>query len=564
MSRAARTYHWWLNQGTHYDPIYAAYGTEFDDLLLPSGHTWNEGSYNSTTEGTYSLTATDGSTIDVVLEKFALKIDPSNLYTLIQEGLGADNVTDVTTDGQNIGTLYETGKGMVYLASGTLPTLDNDNGFSTLIKFGAGASGLISQRSDNYWRPLHGVTPGYCVRFVWRFDAGSDGLQRRMIYNNALSGSTATDAGLHIRKTTGDKIQLICYKKVSGQQVYSYTTTQGVNVASGVIWVTVNINGTGASAGSINIKTESGVDVTETFTVSAGADVTPSGGMMNIAIDPLQSVGAVQIMPRIATAGEITAWKTYNPARHSTEFLIKNRDFNPSIEANVFSNSAGTTPITDGGNMRYTKDAAISPFGALPEWISTSDGVAPLWTQNAGKSYALYDGTKNIIPSSVAGVTDRDALTPEGCGKFTLFIIASNTDVTNGSHFLAGDDNSDVYMVQTGENYVGGAPSPYMVIHPNSGFATNFGDIPAFAGDNIYILIRNKANIKQANRDVTTFQETTNQDPFAVKQIGRTANGLTAWSHAGKNYRVIKYSGVMSEARALAIRAELKTFYGIA
>jgi hypothetical protein len=548
------------NNGTDYDPIYSAYGTDFDDLLLPSGHTWNEGSYNSTTEGTYSLTATDGSTIDVVLEKFALKIDPSNLYTMFQEGLGADVNTEVSADGQNVGTIYDLGKGIPIATTGTLPTLTSDAAFNSLIK--AGSVGLQTQRLTNYWKPLHDAVPEYCMRLVWKFEAGSDGLNRRMYYNNALAGSTATDAGPHIRRRTDNKLELICYEKQSGQNVYSYITTQTVTVASGIIWVTININGVGASAGTIHIKTQSGVDVSESFAVNAGSDVTPTSGIMTILGDQLQSMGALQIMPRIATAAEITAWKTHNPTRHSTAFLIKNRDFNPT-QAQVFSDASATVVITDGGNMRYIKDSSPSPFGELPQYIATADASAPIWTANSGKPYALYNGSKNLQTSDLQ--TSLDSLIPEGCGRWTLFIVASNTDATFGSHYLAGGGGTDIYMVQVGENYVGGAPSPYLVTHPNvPGFATNFGTVPAFSGDNIFVTIRDRTSIKQLNNALTAFLSTTCPDPFSPLNIGTTGNGDTDWSFTGRLYRIIKYSGAMSETRAKAIRDELKAFYGIA
>lgn len=568
MRHLAQIFPYYYNTGESLpDDVYAAYGTDFDDLLLPEGQTWQEGDYDPLTEGTYAIASSEGGAVNVILEKFAVKLEPANLYTMLQEISGEDAISEVDTDGQPIGMIYDLATGAVVTgSSGTAPVLSSSSAFSTLIK--KLSTTLILQMAGygpKYLMPLHAVNPIWSIQFVWRFETGSDGVQTIMFFNNPLTGTTATDAGIHVRKTTGDKIQIIIYKKVSGQPMVNFTTATTVNVASGVIWVTINVNGTGATAGVIHIKTESGTDTSETFTVNAGNAVTASGNNLQILVGSNQSLGAFRIRPRISTAEEITAWKTYNPARYSTPFLVKSRDYNLSIAANVFSDASGTVQITDGGFIRYVKDSAPTPFGELPEYTSADDASAPVWNDNGGVSYGQMSAAQNI---TIVG-----KLTPEGCGRFTLFLVISNEDLDFGSHLLSGGNSSEVYMVLTGENYTGnpGVEKPYLVIHPDNAIngvpQEPIGSIPAFTGDNFFCWIRNLSSNKLINNNMTDFLDDVNSDDWVATNSGTNAKStppVPDWNYDGRQYRIIKYAGAMSEARALAIRDELKTFYGIA
>lgn len=540
------TYYYSQGGGEQFDDVYAAYGTDFEDLLLPEGVTWQEGSYDPLTEGTYELTGSGGNTVNVILEKFALKLDPSNLATMQQRSTTQTFDGHVEDDNDNVGTFYDLARGWCF-ASSTFGVLDG-----YLIKC-ASASNYIIQSADgfsNYFKPLHAVSPSWSIFFIWRFDSGSDGVVKTMFSN---AGATSNDAGIHVRKTTGDKIQILLGKKSAGNFVITYTTTQTINEASGIFWGVININGAGTGTGSITLKTTSGVDVAETFNVAAGADVTSSAGLA-FAVSSAQSFGPFRILPRVATADEITAWKNYTPTRHTTEFLIKSRELDFTDDTKIFSDASGTVQITDGGNIRYVKDKCPSPFGLIPHYTSAADASAPLWRDNSGDSYAEFDGAKNL---DLVG-----RITPEGSGKFTLFIVAQNDDDTDGSRYLSASTGVNVYMAQTGLNYVDAAfDNPYFIIHPNSGFATSIGPLTAQSGINFYCFKRSGDLCKVINSTDAAFTEDTDVNTALFHKCGGAEN--LEWWIEGRVYRIIKYSGEMSDARALAIRDALKTKYGI-
>lgn len=529
--------------------IYAAYGTDFEDLLLPDGIVWEEGDYNPLVEGDYELTGSGNNVITVVLEKFALKLEPANLYTLAQESPAQTSITPVTADGQNVGIIIDLGKGHpVTCASSTRPTLTSHANFSTFITQGAAVQSFFLN-SVNYLRFHQDTSPVYSIQFIWKFETGSDGVLKRMFFTSSLSGTTLSDAGLMVRKTAGNKLQVVCRKKVNGQVVFDHTTTTDFNVAAGVIRCTVNIDGTGTNTGVIHIKNDNGVDTSETFNIGTGNNVTPDRTNMPFLSDTFQSMGALRVRDRICTPTEISDWKTYNPARHSTAFLIKHRDIDFRDTNYVFSDAAGTTPVTEGGNIRFADNRVVSPWGVYGQATSAADATAPAWRNNSGASYAEYASGDDLVYEG--------QLTAEGGGKYTVFIVASNNDATDGSHILSGASGSNVYMVQTGASYPDG---PYMVIHPNSGFTTAIGTIPANAGTNIYAFIRDMEACTLINKAGTIVTDS-DEHMWVIQGSGISGNSSSTWNLDGRLYRVIKYSGVLSSARVNEIMAELLAAY---
>ena len=493
---------------------------------------------------------------------------PHRLSTLMVEQANSGvPITDVTDDGNSVGTVYEQGHhGFLVRAESDArrPILGSDANRNAYLTFDGTDDYLRVVSTTKYFNALHKASPVWSMAILVKMGASTDGAATQYFLSN--HASTTAQAGIVVSRNNANKIVLLGSKASAGNNVFSYTSTATLTEASGWTLIMIEVNGTGAAAGRIKV----GSAAWETFNVNAGAAVDATAdlhiGALNSPASYFKgSIGGIIILNRTLTVGDITNIEGYNPAKFTGEFTpILQWDLDFDADARIFSDSAATTPIVDDSLIRVVQSNQDSIFGPLNRTItSAADASSPEWrdAEKNGKATAEFNPANNDNFDFPTG----NGLTQESGGKWTIFIIAKNDDAINGSHVVSGSG----YVPITGSGYSGNSNNggvPYFTIHPSTGSGqAEYNDLVNIEdGYNILVLQRDGATWSAWNGAGVKNTSATNSNSFLITDIGIAVAAIGAtWNMDGMYCRLIKYNGVMSPSEVLSKITEYNTLYAL-
>jgi hypothetical protein len=464
-------------------------------------------------------------------------LNTANLNTMIKESyVGTNADSPVTTDGDVVGSLNSLGYGAIptrISANTSQPVLGSDAVINSFVTFTSTArpyvctSGLI-----DYFSPLHDVSPVWSVEFYVK--TATDGTLLELFNNKTGASSTP---GVRVFKSTGNKLSIQLGDGSS--LVLSFASTTNILTANGWHAVTLQMNGTGAGNGELKIKNSSGsVNTSETFTVPTGTN-TASSVTLSVAGQNL-SLAHFKLRNRVLTTDEKDEYLnfTYNPARSSTEYLIKRWELDFSNES--YEDLALTDHCDDGDPIRAVKnDLYTSPFGAINRTCeSASEAESPIFSEGGfGGDTNTADWNGDDIKEFILSRN----LFPERSGRWLQTVIGLNNDRNFGSH----TDRDGNYMVWTGPDYAGAIGPDYVTIHDNTGGSP--GSL-ALANPN------NSRNIVMASRQAGTLNLYTGDattasgsisNPYEIGSIGKRWSALSSdWAMDGKQVLQVVWMGV--------------------
>jgi hypothetical protein len=393
-------------------------------------------------------------------QNILLFLNTSRLKTMMQEGsqLAGDH-TPVTGDTNTVGTVYgldvggskvkaSTSVNRPTLGSGTLKSYLTSNG-TPLVDYAG---------STQKYKGFHAVVPACSLRCIFFMSASSDGSSKTLMYTNAATSSSA-NYGLHIERTTGNKIRIRDGRGTSGTYMIDYTTTSTINVAGGVYYIQVVLNGTGSTAGTVYINSTA-----ESFSILGGVDHDTSTNLTMFTTSAV-NYAHIQFYSSVLSTQEITDYKTYNPDRDNNWFQVPRWHIDFSTNAYTYSDTGATTNVTNGNSIKVVKNKIIIPTTYFSEQKLTADTNPPIWSSSIQNSLGAAEfspsvTTKNLIFSqAILGQAPR--------GRWMMAIVVKNRDTNSGSRFI----QSTLYMVVTGKNYSGGIfPNvSYFVTHGQGG-----------------------------------------------------------------------------------------------
>lgn len=416
-----------------------------------------------------------------------LFLNPARLRTMMEEGSQtAGDHTPVDSDGDLVGTIYGLdvgGSKCKASTSGNRPTLGSGTLNSYLTSNGTGIFDYVG--STTKYKFFHAVTPVWSYRFAIFMSAATDGTSKVLAFTNASTPSSS-NYGLHIERTTGNKIRIRCGRATGGTYMIDYTTTASITVASGLVYVQITVNSTGATAGTIYLNSTS-----ESFNVLSGVDNVSSTNMSMFSTAGT-NYSHIQAYTRVLSSQEITDYQSYNPVRDNEWFQTLRFHFDFSDQSKLYSDAGATVNVNNGDEIYVAKNQVTLPSAYFVDRRLTGDTQKPVWNSSVqnGLGAAVFDGTacdNLIFSSAVFGEAPK--------GRWMMVAVLKNNDAASGSRFL----QSSSYMVITGSNYSGFYNDPYFIVHYTGAASSpgtalklrNYIDDPVIVfafrdGDNLY------------------------------------------------------------------------------
>lgn len=476
-------------------------------------------------------------------------------------------ITDVASDGDSIGCVYDQTINALILRQGTSgarPVLGSDGTRNSFATFDGTNDFLPVLTSLSFFNTFWQAVPKGTF-LIWFKMNGGDGVTQFIIGNTNLT----TVAGLQIFRANTNKI--LC-RGGDGTLRWTVTSTDDITTADGWVGLICSINGTGASAGRLILMDSSGTIFNDqTFSVAAGSTVNAQsnifiGARNDSTLFLNGSISSIIVENFPVTDSLIDQFKAHNPARVSGEFEpIAQWLLDMNNPAYIFSDTSGASTAVNNDPVRIVRNSIIGNFnttpahGALRRQLTNliSTATSPTFKTNIlnGRSALLFDGSNDNLTSTDAPTE----MFEERGGKHTSFYVVQNLDATFGSHILMGE----TYIVVTGSGYTtGGLTSPYWVHHVSpsgSGISGEFGggDTPK-----IIAVVRNGSSWSGWNGDKVKTTNT-NSSPMYYTNMGANFSSLPDWDYDGYMFYFKKYNGVMTDAQVEAEIDRLKAEYGL-
>lgn len=493
-------------------------------------------------------------------ENYILKLNFYELSSMMQEILllpGGIPSTPVTANTDPVGFIQDQSKQSIYVRAigSTSRPLVSANG----LVFDNTNDQLTVIAPTTYFKDLHAASPVWGMRF--KITKGVDASAKTII---ATGTGGTTGFGVFIQLTAANKILVQLCRGTSGTPMVNYATTRSITVASGRTAIQININGTGANACSIRMREADGTVTTETFTILSGVDANAStalsiGGALNATMSH-----SLDIINRVWTSQEMLDYEASTPANTTTHFTpIKQHEYDLDDTTTVFSDAAGTVPITDGTQVRLVtnKVVPIYPYKRTRNMTGV-DGTGLLWEEDVqnGNGGVIADGSGDRL------LTFGEDVLIEAAAVSTLFMVARNTDPDFGSQWMNG---GGTYGVFTGKDYsgnlggTGDAAQPYFLNHPTVS-VTNPVLISRTDSYNIIAMRRFGSTIDLWAQNGTKVTTSGLVGACGFQLIGQsTANGVPQFHPQGSFAYLLKYAGYLSDDQVVAKIAELRTRYNI-
>lgn len=285
------------------------------------------------------------------------------------------------------------------------------------------------------------------------------------------NGGSGAFAGIWIRRTTGDKLQVFAGDG-SGNTIVNATTSASLTTGHNCVIIdadgtnlTTQINGGSVESFVMGAGAAAGTNAHSNLFVGANAT---SGNRLTGSLDHI-FIGDAPM-----EASDRAKFNAYNPVRKAvpTAFAISTSPILlPSQLNGLWAHWCFDDPqYLWQDTSKTTAVAANSDPIALCENRTGAELLRDMSTSTAGDRPLWKTGVVNgRAAAKLDGVDDNldFAAFPNG-GDLTMMFAARNLDATNGSHFFS----DSFYMTCTGSSYVGNADfegTSYFVTHPLSG-----------------------------------------------------------------------------------------------
>lgn len=439
--------------------------------------------------------------------------------------------------------------------------LTSGGGRSSHITFGTGARKMLIVRNskgsfDSIWTAKTGTIAVWVKMTV-------DGNDQAIVDCCRISGA---NVGVSVWRTSANRIRF----DIAGGGSFIASpvqTNHTANAAAGWFPVIVVCDGTNAVlhcadatpvSAVIGTPVAPGTPSTDDLAIGCLSDQTTSFAFTG-------SLSDVIISPHAWSSQEIAEFKAWNPSRsnartgrlvaglsidehtpiHKHYGLFSHYDL--SDQSSLFQDTGLTTPADSNDEpIRVVRNqSAISARYAA----ASADANRPLLktdVYNSIRSAARFDGSNDSLVINGGW---------PGGGACHVFIVGKNTDNTNGSHWLYGNN----YLVQTGSNYVEGE---YITWHFAAG-ATAATSIVNSAGLNILELWRHGSQVgSSVNGRNTNYDRTPNSNNNAVDEIGRER--IAGWQLSGDLCEVLRFHRKLDDEARYDILQHLAYKWGVA
>lgn len=416
------------------------------------------------------------------------------------------------------------------------------------------------ENSQGYFNFLHSGTSGTpgvpvgCIAFHTKINTDSTNMV--FLDNSAWTG---VNKGITVARTSGNKLQVAI---ANGSTLQNITTAANLNAAAGLVPIIINFLGT-TGAGSCNIYIGG---ATESFSVSStglafntnSTNTLYIGGASPSATSPLNAyMGNLCILSQPMGASDRAAFAAMNPYQNATttsRSLMAGDAVDPSAMSHLWcdwnlddfaggtlwQNIGRTTPVAANGDPIGAVDFLPTKLGRGLA-AAADNTTRPTWTSNQynGKGCGRWIGT--ATPQNLA-------YTPwKPYGAETVFVVARNTNTTNGSHFLA---SASARFLATGDSYsgnpvgAGGPGTAFFALHPAAGLAPfmNLGNLGQSVNIQAYRRRGPKIQI-YVNGVLGSVAGNTNALAFANMGTPQIAN----WDVQGDIVRVVRFVTDLSD-----------------
>ena len=471
-------------------------------------------------------------------------------------------LTMATTSGQRVGTIFDSSPRAHEIASNAStrrPTLyvsatssvPSFFSFSTSTAGGDAPTNLQVRNSQNAFRETYtGASTTIMAKVQFTTNSTS-----AFTFLLDSGGSASNQTGLSVIRTTGNRIQVLVSKGVSGAPVFNYTSVAPILSSNGVTPVVIRFSTT-----TNNIQI--GNNALETFSRSNPPTSTPSasaqndlfigsgiGGTTNNANMNLQDL---VIVSDYLSTSTIDMWRSFTPSSTPTtsllvatstsqgDFNFLNQWFRFNVTSSLWADSARATQATssvwlidhflNGSLNKLNRSASVPSATGTPVFSGTATGT-------------IFDGTDDYMT-----LTARSA---RGAPK-TVFIAARNQDTTNGSHVLSGTQ----YLPITGALYSGNLTSsclaPYFTIHPSTGATIDTCLVNTNRG--IVEFVRDGSTFTQLHNGTNSSSGTSALE-FSWLYFGREQ--IAGWYMDGEICEIREYDAVLSASQRATVRNQI-------
>ena len=262
----------------------------------------------------------------------------------------------------------------------------------------------------------------------------------------------------------------------------------------------------------------------------------------------------------------------------STTNLIAWYDF--SDASTIFEDTAGTDPAETGDTIEHVTNKAYDGLGAsskaLNKFIITTTTKRPTWTYSSGVGYATFDGTDDLLQSSIiAGQVSTGKMSGSDLlmDSFTISIIVkrstsatpsamlqmnafSDTDRRDASIVLDSRDGYVMWSPQVDRNVVSsGTASTTDIVHYTimGGSDNTSANVTRIFRNGVQIGSTSTGDWTGDNLDLTA----NNVNVMFTLGDGRNYAG-TGEAYSGRIYEYIQYDKALTKLQF----AQLNGYYG--
>jgi hypothetical protein len=265
----------------------------------------------------------------------------------------------------------------------------------------------------------------------------------------------------------------------------------------------------------------------------------------------------------VVSNADVALFQAWNPARTTNTLLVAkvnscgynfcSQVWDYTLASTMCQDAACVTPVAANTDpimrINHVEDSSghLRRYGA-----GLSEATSPIW--RSAVLGAEYDPTTDIkdLLFGPAGVGQW-----QKAGAMTVFIVAKNDDIGEGSHLLKGSN----YLAVAGSAYgaLGPGESPYWIAHPT----TNLTE-PVYLSDiddgwNIIELRRNGSAWTCRTSGINKVTET---NATAWQMVSQGGEYIAGWAFEGDIRRMIKINAFLTDDQADVIVNQIKAEFG--
>ena len=478
-------------------------------------------------------------------------------HMMVEDTATGPAATHVANVGDLVGQINEPSPSAHIMTAGAAtrrPIWASDGGRERHLRFNPASLIVNLQVRNSQNGAFNFINTTGIFSILLRLRVEANGVAYVILDNNA---STTANSGFRLNKTSGDQINIIVTKGVSGQIIWNATyTTATIRVADGYrnirIW----------STDGITLRMAMDGLATQTFARTS----TPGGGNANSdlrigsnnagtsnGLDA--SLQMLAIYSSAVSDADYARWRAYVP-RASPNSLVERsgpglfnfcrRLYDFSKVAGLWQDANRTVPVASNGDVLMTVDNRTDASGHLNRALSASGApTAPVYRSTSSGSE--WNGLAQPNNSNLA---HADTSVGTG-GMWTHLFIVHNTRSNPGSHMWGINTLNATYMVLTGPNYQnnqvpsGGPGAPFYNVHAGGpGLSACLLTQPT--GFNV-IELRRDGNQWVQRVSFANSVSTTQSGSFSPTNIGNSA--ISGWELQGFLLANITFTAPLSASQ---------------